>query len=104
MRTLNDVATQLKEIRQQKKLKQSDMRLVNGMTQQQVSKFEKGGDIQLSTFLRILAGFDLEILLVTREQAQEIRAGRMTTNTVIDDENMTAQNDPWQTKYKNLED
>ncbi|CNJ38889.1 Uncharacterised protein [Yersinia aldovae] len=43
MKSLLDVAEQIKEIRQQKQFTQSDMRLINGMTQQQVSKFEKGG-------------------------------------------------------------
>ncbi|WP_145557844.1 helix-turn-helix domain-containing protein [Yersinia aldovae] len=103
MRTLIDIAEEIKSIRQQQKLKQSDMRLVNGMTQQQVSKFEKGGDIHLSTFLRILAGFDLEMLLLTREQAQDIRL-TMGAERVVNKENITANDDPWTQKYKDLED
>ncbi|WP_145482857.1 helix-turn-helix domain-containing protein [Yersinia aldovae] len=103
MKSLLDVAEQIKEIRQQKQFTQSDMRLINGMTQQQVSKFEKGGDIHLSTFLRILAGFDLEMLLLTREQAQDIRL-TMGAERVVNKENITANDDPWTQKYKDLED
>ncbi|CNK60640.1 helix-turn-helix domain-containing protein [Yersinia aldovae] len=103
MKSLLDVAEQIKEIRQQKQFTQSDMRLINGMTQQQVSKFEKGGDIHLSTFLRILAGLDLEMLLLTREQAQDIRL-TMGAERVVNKENITANDDPWTQKYKDLED
>ncbi|AJJ63216.1 MULTISPECIES: helix-turn-helix domain-containing protein [Yersinia] len=103
MKSLLDVAEQIKEIRQQKQFTQSDMRLINGMTQQQVSKFEKGGDIHLSTFLRILAGFDLEMLLLTREQAQDIRL-TMGTERVVNKEDITLNDDPWTQKYKDLED
>ncbi|CNH32406.1 antitoxin HipB [Yersinia aldovae] len=103
MKSLLDVAEQIKEIRQQKQFTQSDMRLINGMTQQQVSKFEKGGDIHLSTFLRILAGFDLEMLLLTREQAQDIRL-TMGAERVVNKEDITANDDPWTQKYKDLED
>ncbi|MGP2467501.1 helix-turn-helix domain-containing protein [Yersinia sp. 2540 StPb PI] len=103
MKSLLDVAEQIKEIRQQKQFTQSDMRLINGMTQQQVSKFEKGGYIHLSTFLRILAGFDLEMLLLTREQAQDIRL-TMGTERVVNKEDITLNDDPWTQKYKDLED
>lgn len=103
MKSLLDVAEQIKEIRQQKQFTQSDMRLINGMTQQQVSKFEKGGDIHLSTFLRILAGFDLEMLLLTREQAQDIRL-TMGAERVVNKEDSTVNDDPWTQKYKDLED
>ncbi|CNK52068.1 antitoxin HipB [Yersinia aldovae] len=103
MKSLLDVAEQIKEIRQQKQFTQSDMRLINGMTQQQVSKFEKGGDIHLSTFLRILAGLDLEMLLLTREQEQDIRL-TMGAERVVNKENITANDDPWTQKYKDLED
>ena len=103
MKSLLDVDEQIKEIRQQKQFTQSDMRLINGMTQQQVSKFEKGGDIHLSTFLRILAGFDLEMLLLTREQAQDIRL-TMGAERVVNKEGITVNDDPWTQKYKDLED
>ncbi|CNH58855.1 helix-turn-helix domain-containing protein [Yersinia pekkanenii] len=103
MKSLLDVAEQIKEIRQQKQFTQSDMRLINGMTQQQVSKFEKGGDIHLSTFLRILAGFDLEMLLLTREQAQDIGL-TMGAERVVNKDDITVNDDPWTQKYKDLED
>jgi HTH-type transcriptional regulator / antitoxin HipB len=103
MRTLTNVAEEIKQIRQQKKLKQSDMRLVNGMTQQQISKFEKGGDINLSTLLRILDGFNLEMVFVTREKMRDMRHGLNLTNTAeIEDD--SEHNTPWQLKYKHLED
>ncbi|WP_267248674.1 helix-turn-helix domain-containing protein [Yersinia sp. Marseille-Q5920] len=103
MRTLTEIAEEIKGIRQQQKLKQSDMRLVNGMTQQQVSKFEKGGDINLSTLLRILDGFNLEMVFVTREQARELRQG-LNSISMAEIEKNGEHSNPWQQKYKHLED
>ncbi|CRY06152.1 antitoxin HipB [Yersinia enterocolitica] len=103
MRTLTDVAEEIKSIRQQQKLKQSDMRLVNGMTQQQVSKFEKGGDINLSTLLRILDGFNLEMVFVTRDQARELRQ-RLNSANMVETEDNSEHSSPWQQKYRHLED
>ncbi|WP_252830382.1 hypothetical protein [Yersinia aldovae] len=46
---------------------------------------------------------DLEMLLLTREQEQDIRL-TMGAERVVNKENITANDDPWTQKYKDLED
>ena len=53
-------------------LKQSDMLMKIGMSQQQYQRVEAGHDVRVSTLLRVLEGLGLELLLTPREQVRHL--------------------------------
>ncbi|PLR41135.1 transcriptional regulator [Chimaeribacter californicus] len=72
MKELDELAGILKQRRQALALNQHDMLMKIGMTQQQYQRIEAGGDVRLSTLLRVLEGMDLELQLVPRERASQL--------------------------------
>lgn len=71
MKKLDELAGLLKQRRQALALNQHDMLMKIGMSQQQYQRIEAGGDVRLSTLLRVLEGMDLELHLVPRERTSQ---------------------------------
>ena len=72
MRTLIELSFELDKRRRALGLKQSDMLMKIGMSQQQYQRVEAGHDIRVSTLLRVLEGMDMELLLAPREQVRQL--------------------------------
>ena len=72
--TTRDIGKRLREIRKTRSMRQKDMLLQIGMTQQQYQGAESGKDIRLSTFLRILEGLNVTLALVPNEKMGQINA------------------------------
>ena len=72
MKTLQELALALRRQRRNLRLNQKDMLMRIGMSQQQYQRIESGGDLRVSTLLRILEGVDLELMVVTKEQHNTI--------------------------------
>jgi len=73
VKTLQELARTLRERRKALNLSQKDMLMRIGMSQQQYQRIEAGGDLRVSTLLRILEGIDLELLAVTKRQLRSIQ-------------------------------
>ena len=80
MRTLIELSSGIEKRRRTLGLKQSDMLMKIGMSQQQYQRVEAGHDIRVSTLLRVLEGMGLELLIAPREQVRQLenllRSGR----------------------------
>ncbi|UOO89066.1 hypothetical protein LVJ82_16720 [Vitreoscilla massiliensis] len=63
MKTLTEISEFLSDRRKALDLEQGDMYMRIGMKQQQYQRAEAGNDIRLSSFLRILEGLELELVL-----------------------------------------
>ncbi len=74
MQTLQDVGAALKKARLKHKLKQSDMKALIGMSQQQYQRAESGHDIQLSNLLKILNAFGMTLMLVPDIDVMDVTA------------------------------
>ena len=72
MKTLSELSDHLRERRRDLALSQKDMLMKIGMSQQQYQRIESGKDTRISTLLRVLEGIGLELILVPREQVQNI--------------------------------
>lgn len=72
MKTLIELSSELERRRRDLGLKQSDMLMKIGMSQQQYQRVETGHDIRVSTLLRILEGMSLELLLAPRGQVRHL--------------------------------
>lgn len=81
MKTLEQLAAALKQRRQALDLNQKDMLMKIGMSQQQYQRIEAGGDVRLSTLLRVLEGMDLELMLLPREAARRTEEWPVETPT-----------------------
>ena len=46
----------------------------SGIQQRQVSLFERGGDVTLSTLLKLAQALDMELMLVPREDAAKVES------------------------------
>jgi transcriptional regulator with XRE-family HTH domain len=46
----------------------------SGIQQRQVSRFERGGDVTLSTFLKLAQALDMELIPVPREDAAKVES------------------------------
>lgn len=91
MKTLKELSEHLRQRRRAMGLNQQDMLMQIGMSQQQYQRIESGGDLRVTTLLRILDGMGLEFLLVPREQRQAVdhllsRDGREDAPEVDDTE------------------
>src|SRR5258706_10302526 len=53
-------------------LSQIEVARRSGIQQRQVSLFERGGDVTLSTLLKLAQALDMELMLVTREDAAQV--------------------------------
>ena len=72
MKTLIELSSGIGERRRELGLKQSDMLMKIGMSQQQYQRVETGHDIRVSTLLRVLEGMGLELLIAPREQVRRL--------------------------------
>ncbi len=90
MKTLIELSSMIGKRRRELGLKQSDMRMKIGMSQQQYQRVEAGHDIRVSTLLRVLEGMGLELLIAPREQARQLenllRSGRLDLDAITADE------------------
>ncbi|MGD8914921.1 MAG: helix-turn-helix transcriptional regulator [Candidatus Thiodiazotropha sp.] len=72
---MNEIIKQLRQTRQNKKLKQSELGRKLGLPQSHISKIEKGGaDPRLSTVEDMARLLDQELVLVPRAMLPVIRA------------------------------
>lgn len=53
-------------------LSQSEVARRSGIQQRQVSVFERGGDVTLSTFVKLAQALDVELLPIPREDAARV--------------------------------
>ena len=72
MKTLIELSSAIEKRRRDLGLKQSDMLMKIGMSQQQYQRVEAGHDIRVSTLLRVLEGMGMELLIAPREQAGQL--------------------------------
>ena len=73
MKTLIELSSGIGKRRRELGLKQSDMLMKIGMSQQQYQRIEAGHDIRVSTLLRVLEGMDLELLIAPRERVRHLK-------------------------------
>ena len=62
MKTLTEVSDELRKQRKRLSMSQKDMLMKIGMSQQQYQRIEAGGDLRVSTLMRILEGMELELM------------------------------------------
>ena len=55
-------------------LSQIDAARRSGIQQRQVSRFERGGDVTLSTLLKLAQALDMELVPVPREDATKVQS------------------------------
>ena len=72
MKTLIELSSGVGKRRRELGLKQSDMLMKIGMSQQQYQRVEAGHDIRVSTLLRVLEGMGLELLIAPRERVRHL--------------------------------
>ena len=72
MKTLIELSSGIEKHRREMGLKQSDMLMKIGMSQQQYQRVETGHDMRVSTLLRVLEGIGLELLIAPREQVRQL--------------------------------
>lgn len=70
MRSLKEISQTLKRNRIESGYTQSELRFINGKTQQQVSRLKSAKEITLSNLIRALDAYDLEIKLVVQERCK----------------------------------
>ncbi|GAB2945432.1 transcriptional regulator [Hafnia psychrotolerans] len=98
MKKLAHVTEFLKRRRQQLNLNQKDMLMKVGMSQQQYQRIEAGGDLRLSTLLRVLEGMDLELVLVPRQkvaQVEELLHSPLVGHNKLSDEHAEHMHNEW---------
>lgn len=57
------IAIQIAECRQKQKLTQSELAKSSGITQQQLSKLERGENCNINTFLKVCHSLGIEVML-----------------------------------------
>ena len=72
MKTLIELSSGSGKRRRELGLKQSDMLMKIGMSQQQYQRVEAGHDMRVSTLLRVLEGMGLDLLIAPREQVRQM--------------------------------
>ena len=72
MKTLIELSSGIEKRRRELGLKQADMLMKIGMSQQQYQRVEAGHDMRVSTLLRVLEGMGLELLIAPREQVRRM--------------------------------
>ncbi len=101
MKTLTELATQIASRRRQLGLKQADMLMKIGMSQQQYQRIESGGDTRVSTFLRVLEGLNMSIMIVPRDKVASIEPLLAEDGDQLNEDTET---DSWSSLLKGLED
>ena len=74
MKTLIELSSGIEKRRRELGLKQADMLMKIGMSQQQYQRVEAGHDMRVSTLLRVLEGMGLELLIAPREQVRQLES------------------------------
>lgn len=77
--------------RRARRLSQAEVARRSGTQQRQVSTFERGGDVTVSTLLKLSQALDLELLLVPREHAARVDA---MIEAMVDDKREPAPSKP----------
>jgi DNA-binding Xre family transcriptional regulator len=57
------LAIELAELRRKKGLSQTKLAMLSGVTQQQLSRLEKGGNCNINTFLRVCSSLGVDVSL-----------------------------------------
>ncbi|MGA2297955.1 MAG: helix-turn-helix transcriptional regulator [FCB group bacterium] len=57
------LAIKIADYRQKQGLSQTELAKLSGITQQQLSKLERGGNCNISTFLRVCNSLGIEVML-----------------------------------------
>ena len=70
----SELRSALKRRRTELGLTQREVARRGGIEQRQVSTFERGGDVTLSTLLKLASALEMELLPVPREGVPSIRA------------------------------
>lgn len=82
LRSVSDVAKYVTQRRKLLKLKQSDFKLLSGMTQQQLSKFERHNvDISLSSFFALAESLKLDVVVIPRELRQPMQRSMVSSDS-----------------------
>jgi len=68
MKTLTELSDELHKQRKSLSMNQKDMLMKIGMSQQQYQRIEAGGDLRVSTLMRILEGMGLELVLAPSDR------------------------------------
>jgi transcriptional regulator with XRE-family HTH domain len=69
VRNLSDLSGALLKLRQLRGLEQADMKMRIGMSQQQYSNIEGGGNTTIQTLLRVLEGLDAELVVMPKTKS-----------------------------------
>ena len=72
MKTLIQLSASLRRQRKNLALNQKDMLMKIGMSQQQYQRVEAGGDLRVSTLMRILEGMELELMLAPSDRVGQM--------------------------------
>ena len=72
MKTLTEVSDELRKQRKSLSMNQKDMLMKIGMSQQQYQRIEAGGDLRVSTLMRILEGMGLELMLAPSDRVGQM--------------------------------
>ena len=73
MKNLTELSNELHKQRTALSMSQKDMLMKIGMSQQQYQRAESGGDLRVSSLMRILEGMGLELMLVPRDRIQQVK-------------------------------
>ena len=69
VKSLSDLSDALLKLRQLRGLEQADMKMRIGMSQQQYSNIEGGGNTTIQTLLRVLEGMDAELVVMPKSKS-----------------------------------
>ncbi len=73
MKNLTELSDKLRKQRKSLSMNQKDMLMKIGMSQQQYQRIEAGGDLRVSTLMRILEGVGLELMLAPSDRVGQMQ-------------------------------
>ena len=79
MKNIEEITKVLSDRRKTLGMEQADMYMRIGMKQQQYQRIEAGGDIKLSTLLRVLEGLDLELSISPKGKSKPLQQTNIVT-------------------------
>ena len=110
MKTLTEVSDELRKQRKSLSMSQKDMLMKIGMSQQQYQRIEAGGDLRVSTLMRILEGMGLELMLAPSDRVGEmervLKVSELQNESRVADEYAVRVTDqgPWDAVIADLKD
>lgn len=110
MKTLTEVSDELRKQRKSLSMSQKDMLMKIGMSQQQYQRIEAGGDLRVSTLMRVLEGMELELMLAPSDRVGEmervLKVSELQNESRVADEYTGRVTDqgPWDAVIANLKD